>query len=55
MVSIDEMIRLVKECQEIINKVQDGNKDRAARERSKGVHVSELPDQRGQRGDEIHH
>ena len=46
MVSVDEMIRIVKECQEIIRKAQDANKDRAT-----GVQASELPDQRG---DEIH-
>jgi hypothetical protein len=46
MVSVDEMIRIVKECQEIIRKAQDGNKNSATGERSKG-----LPDQRG---DEIH-
>jgi len=54
MKSVEEMIRLVKECQEIIKKAQDGNKDRATGKRSKGVQASELPDQRGQRGDEVH-
>jgi hypothetical protein len=29
MVSVDEMIRIVKECQEIIRKAQDGNKNSA--------------------------
>lgn len=33
----DEMRRLIKKCNEIIKADQDANKDRAARERSKGV------------------
>ena len=53
--TVVDMQRLIRECQEIIRKVQDANKDRATGKRSKGVPIDERPDKRGQQGDEIHH